>query len=193
MVNPVVFGISCVGMDVVLHINILSLIVVPCFFHSSTWVLPQCTFYLHSMWLLYTYILVLLSGVGKALFPNILSQNNWLPRWSWLDDLRVSTFPGFCLRRGIHKVTGVGLGHRVLYVLLVGVHPRFILEFYLSKNYCGIIDLCTRIYSDLSFWSFRQKYFASMQMYLYLMSDMALFTWSFIVVKSDVGVLNSPG
>ena len=128
MVNPVVFGISCVGMDVVLHINILSLIVVPCFFHSSTWVLPQCTFYLHSMWLLYTYILVLLSGVGKALFPNILSQNNWLPRWSWLDDLRVSTFPGFCLRRGIHKVTGVGLGHRVLSVLLVGVHPRFILE-----------------------------------------------------------------
>ena len=32
-----------------------------------------------------------------------------------------------------------------------------------------------------------------MHMYLDLTSDMALFTWSFMVVKSDVGVLNFPG
>ena len=33
----------------------------------------------------------------------------------------------------------------------------------------------------------------SMQMYFYLMLEMALFKCSFIVFKSDVGVLTSPG
>ena len=32
-----------------------------------------------------------------------------------------------------------------------------------------------------------------MHMYLDLTSEMELFKWSFMVVKSDVGVLNSPG
>ena len=32
-----------------------------------------------------------------------------------------------------------------------------------------------------------------MHMYPYLTSDMAILLWSFIVVKSDVGVLISPG
>ena len=40
---------------------------------------------------------------------------------------------------------------------------------------------------------FRYKYFTSMHMYLNLMSEMALFTCSLIVVNSDVGVLTSPG
>ena len=35
--------------------------------------------------------------------------------------------------------------------------------------------------------------FMYMYMYLDLMSDIALFTWSFMAVKSDVGVLTSPG
>ena len=33
----------------------------------------------------------------------------------------------------------------------------------------------------------------SMHMYLDLMSEMALFTWSLMVVKSGVGELTSPG
>ena len=37
------------------------------------------------------------------------------------------------------------------------------------------------------------KYFTSMHMYLDLMSDMALLTYSIVVVKSDVDVLTSPG
>ena len=37
------------------------------------------------------------------------------------------------------------------------------------------------------------KSFTSMHMYLDFTSEMALFIWSFIVVKSDVGVLTSPG
>ena len=49
------------------------------------------------------------------------------------------------------------------------------------------------MYSSLSIWLFRQKYFTSMHMYLDLMSDMETFTWSFMVVNYDVGVLTSPG
>ena len=33
----------------------------------------------------------------------------------------------------------------------------------------------------------------SMNMYLYLTSEMDLLTWSFMVVKSDVGILTFPG
>ena len=39
----------------------------------------------------------------------------------------------------------------------------------------------------------QEKYFTSMHMYLNLMYDMVLLTCSFMVVKSDVGVLTSPG
>ena len=37
------------------------------------------------------------------------------------------------------------------------------------------------------------KYFTSMHTYLDLMSKMALLTWILMLVKSDVGVLTSPG
>ena len=55
------------------------------------------------------------------------------------------------------------------------------------------MDICIMIYSALSILLFRLKYFKSMHMYLDLTSEMALLTWSFMVVKSDVGVLTYPG
>ena len=59
-------------------------------------------------------------------------------------------------------------------------------------NSCRIMDISIITYSVLSMWLFRVTYLTSMCMYLNLMSDMALFTCSFIVVKSDVGVMTSP-
>ena len=68
--NRVVFLVSHVGMNVFLHVQILKLIVGPFLFHNPTLVLSQCTILLSSLWLLYVYLLVLLSGVGNALFPD---------------------------------------------------------------------------------------------------------------------------
>ena len=49
------------------------------------------------------------------------------------------------------------------------------------------------VYSAPSIWFSRQTLFMSMYMYLDLMSDMDMLTCSSIVVKSDVGVMDSPG
>ena len=54
------------------------------------------------------------------------------------------------------------------------------------------MDGCIMIYSTLSILSFRQKHFTPMHIYLYLTSEIALLTYSFMVVKFDVGVMNSP-
>ena len=53
-------------MDVMMHVYMLALIVGPRIFHSPTLVLPQCTISLLSMWLLFIYLLAMLSGVGRA-------------------------------------------------------------------------------------------------------------------------------
>ena len=75
------------------------------------------------------------------------------------------------------------------------IYPLGTLSFrlYAIVNSCGIVDIWKIIYSDISMQIFRYKYFTSMQMYRYLMSDMTLFTCNFIVVKSDMGVINSTG
>ena len=63
----------------------------------------------------------------------------------------------------------------------------------ISTNYCGIIEIWIIMYSSLTIWLFRYKSFTPIHMYLDLTYDMALFIWSFTVVKSDVYVLTSPG
>ena len=52
----------------------------------------------------------------------------------------------------------------------------FFLRFYLFMNSCGIMDICIIIYSALSMQLFRCN----------LMSEMVMFTCSFIVVKSNI-------
>ena len=121
MVNYV-FCFSIVRINLVLHLHILSLKLGPCLFFSPTLFLSQCTIFLSSLLLLCIYLLVLISGVERALFPNILPQNHLLTRWNWLADCSVSIVPVFCLRFSIHKVTGVLLGHHVKFTLLVGFH-----------------------------------------------------------------------
>ena len=116
------FVFFTVGRNVVLNVHILALKVGPYIFHSPTLVLTQCTILLPSLWLLCIYLLVMLSGVGRALFPNILPLNHQLPRWNLSEDFCVYIVPGFCLRGVINEVPGVLLGHHVLLVLLVGVH-----------------------------------------------------------------------
>ena len=55
------------------------------------------------------------------------------------------------------------------------------------------MNICMMVYSAIYIMLFRGKYFTSMHRYLDLTSDMALFTWSFMVVKYDVGVMTSSG
>ena len=62
-----------------------------------------------------------------------------------------------------------------------------------STNSCGILEIFIMMYLSHSIWLFKYKYFTSMHMYLDVMSDIMLFTWIFMVVKSEVGVLTSPG
>ena len=78
--NHVVFLVSCVGMNVVRHVHILALKVISCIFHSPTLVPYQLTIFLPSMWLLFIYSLVLLSGVGYTPLYNELPQNHQLIR-----------------------------------------------------------------------------------------------------------------
>ena len=77
MVNPVVFLVSRVVINIFLHVHILAWIVGPWLFHIPTLVLYLCTIFLPSMWLLCIYPI---SGVGHALFSDILPQNHQLPR-----------------------------------------------------------------------------------------------------------------
>ena len=155
MVNTVVFLFVCVGINVVMHVHILELKFCSYIFHSTTLVLYQCTVFLPSIGLLCIYLLVLLSGVGRAPFPHILPQNHRL-------------VPGVCFRVSIHKVTGVLLRHHVILFLFVGFHTNpnsylfkdvpivhFPLRLNLSKIYCGIMDIYIMIYSALSTWLFR--------------------------------------
>ena len=76
----------------------------------------------------------------------------------------------------------------------VNMYQLFILylRLYLSISSCGIMDICIIIYSDIYTRLFRKLFLKSTHMYLDLMSEMAMFTCSFIVVKSDMGVLSSP-
>ena len=55
------------------------------------------------------------------------------------------------------------------------------------------MDICIIMQYALLMRLSGQKYLGFMHMYNDLMSEMALFILSFIVVKSDVGVLISPG
>ena len=66
--NPVGFWVFHVGRNVVMHVHILSLKVVPCIFHSPTLLLSQCTSLLLNLWLLFIYLLVLFSGVGRLFY-----------------------------------------------------------------------------------------------------------------------------
>ena len=147
MLNPVFFWFVLVGINVVLHGHILALKVWPCLFHSPTLVLSQCTIFLPGLWLLFIYLLVLLSGVGRALLLNIVTQNHQLTRWKLLDYWRVSIVPGFSLRGGIHKVPGVLSRHCVLFVLIMGVHvsPYFPVRRF---TYCALFPwgcICPKI------------------------------------------------
>ena len=74
VVNLVVFLVSCVGMNGVMHVHILLLLVGPCLLRGPTLMLYQFKISLLNLWLLCTYTSVLISGVGHALFPNILPQ-----------------------------------------------------------------------------------------------------------------------
>ena len=76
MINPVVILVLRVRNNVVLHVYILSLKIGPFIFHCLTLVLYQCTTFLPSMWLLHISLLLLILGVGRARFLNILPQNN---------------------------------------------------------------------------------------------------------------------
>ena len=59
-----------------LQVHILEFTVGPFIFRGPALVLHQCTISLPSLWFLFTYLLVLISGLGRALLPNILLQNN---------------------------------------------------------------------------------------------------------------------
>ena len=112
----------CVEMNVLMHIKILELILGTQPFHSPTLLLSHCTISLPSLWLLCIYLLVLLSGVGPALFLNILPHDNQLPRWNQLEDCHASIALGFFLRFGIHKAPYFLLCHCVIFALLVKVY-----------------------------------------------------------------------
>ena len=80
MVNLVVilaFGVEIHG---VMHIYIMAWIARPFLFHGPIVVIFQCTVFLPSLWLIFTYLPVLILGVGNALLPNILPQNHLQPR-----------------------------------------------------------------------------------------------------------------
>ena len=117
----------------------------------------------------------------------------------------MSIVPGFLLRGGIHKVLVFYQGimyyssflwesiHSLCYPYEYVPIVRFLLDIVFVKKSCFIMDICINIYSDLSIWLLMKKYFTSIHIYLYLTSEMALFIWTFMVVKSDVGVLSSTG
>ena len=63
------------------------------------------------------------------------------------------------------------------------IYLWIILGSWIYFSFCILIHPC----------NYLGKYFPSMHMYLDLMSEMALFTCSFIVVNSDVVVMNYPG
>ena len=71
MVSPEIVSFFCVGNNVVLRVHNLELKVVPFLFHSLTLVLSQCKTFLPSLWLPCILFLVLISGVKRALSPNI--------------------------------------------------------------------------------------------------------------------------
>ena len=131
----------CVGMNVALHIHILTLKFGPWLFHNPTLVLYQCTIFLPSLWLFCIYLLAMISVLGRALFPNILPQNHQLPRWNLLADCRVSAVPGFFLRGGIHTFTGVLIGNHVLFVLIVGVHISPLLPVQICTHYELLLEV----------------------------------------------------
>ena len=80
MVIPGFFWSFLVGISVVLQVHTLSFKVGLCLFNSPTSVISQFTIFLPSLWLPCIYILALISGVMRDLFPNILPQNHQLPR-----------------------------------------------------------------------------------------------------------------
>ena len=118
-----------------------------CLFRGPTLVLYQYTIFLTILWLICTYLLVLISGVGNTLFPNILPQIYWLPRWNWLDDWCVSTVPGFLIRVGIHKVTVVGLVHDLIFLLIVVVHasPCLPVRIFIHCGLCPWGCICPKL------------------------------------------------
>ena len=109
-------------MNEVLHVHIMAWITASCLFHSPTAMIFQCTVFLPSLWWLCTCLPVIIWGVVRALFLNILPQNHWQPRWKLLGGTSVSIVLGSCLIWSIHKVPGVGQGHHLRFVLLVGVY-----------------------------------------------------------------------
>ena len=137
MLNPTIFLVYHVGINEVMHVHILEWIFGPYPFHIPTLVLYQCKIFLPSLWLLFTYLPVLISVVRHYLSPNILPQNHQLPRWNWLDDCCLSIALGVLLGGDVHKVPGIGIGNHVMLVLVVGFHThpwkyvpivRFVLE-----------------------------------------------------------------
>ena len=80
------------------------------------------------------------------------------------------------------------LGYLCEYVYIV----QLSLIFYFYNNYFGIMDICIIMISALFTRITRLEYLTSMYMYIILMLKMLMFTCSLIVVKSDMGVLNSP-
>ena len=75
-----VFSVFLVEMIVLLHAHRLEFEVGLLLFYGLTSVLSQCTIYHTSLWLPFIYLLALLLGVSRALFPNISPQNHRLPR-----------------------------------------------------------------------------------------------------------------
>ena len=122
MANPVEILAFIFEMNGLLHVNILTWISGPYLIHRPTVVLFQYKVLLQSLWWLCTCLPVLLWCVGYDILMNILPHNHQEPRWRLLGDCRVSIILSYCLRHGIHKVLGVGQGHHVRFVLLVGVH-----------------------------------------------------------------------
>ena len=68
MVSPELFCFFCVGKNIVLNVNIISLKVLPCLFHSLNLVLSQHTIFLPSLLLTCIYLLVVISGVRHVFF-----------------------------------------------------------------------------------------------------------------------------
>ena len=112
---------------------------------------------------------------------------------------------GVCLRDVIHKMPCIGKGNHVQLVLYMGVNtfPWLLAQKYICCASCTVdctqlwvpvgLSISGSLYNMIYLCNYWGIFFMSMHMYCYLMSEMTLFTCSFIVVKSDMGVLTSAG
>ena len=168
MVNPVVFFVSRFVMNGVMHIHILIWISGPFLFCSTAVVLYQCTIFLPNMWWICTFLPVLFSGVGRDFTHEYFtpkSLNTKVKLIVKLTCVHISgsflemwfTWGSRCWNRAYFAIHDACGGPYISLVTRAKMYPfsTLYLRLYFSTNYCGIMDICIMIYSDLSIWFFR--------------------------------------